>query len=398
MDTAGSKVDEIYITDWIALENIVAHGDFDRKYLEKIIHDVCEQKSDSECLEPCAIYETYMKKCVSKLRIKQFNASKEITGKNGKLYKIIDAKKYDIETVNPAFYFMFESLESNIYIIFSSGIGSRDYFIQFKNELTSLVEKIYIQHHSKKIILCGHSSGCVFSIYTGMIMKDKYNDFFDSNVIIVGSAPFKYSNDVLINFSYLPNVKIFANSIEISKLIENSEISDLIGDYNPSQLNKEILYADIFITNGPCKYNYEPITYITQDYNIITGKHIVRPITKIVEDLSPNKNTSISPLNFIAAKFHDWTTYYDNLINIYGKNLPWVKYTQGGEKSRKTPNRRRTPNRRKIPKYRKTRKHIRPIVQQHKSSRKHTSKLGTSSIRKRLTKYHSRRIPLDTSL
>ena len=118
--TAGSKVDEIYITDWIALENIVAHGDFDRKYLEKMIDDVCETKSDSECLEPCAIYEKYMKKkCVSKSRIKKFNDLKEITGKNGKLYKIIDAKKYDIETVNPEFYFMFESRESNIYIIFS---------------------------------------------------------------------------------------------------------------------------------------------------------------------------------------------------------------------------------------------------------------------------------------
>jgi len=197
-------------------------------------------------------------------------------------------------------------------------------------------------------------------------MKEKYNVFFESNVIVVGSAPFKYSDDPLFTFSYLLNVKIFASCVEYQ------ETKDLPIEY------RNTAYVDEFIFKGPGKYNYNPITYVSTD---VSKLYKVRPISELIPVLYAKYPYYIpEAIKSEINTYHSWTTYYNILTKIYGKGIQWDKVA-GGENHRK---------RRKTRKHKRTRKYIRPVVQQHKSSRKRTYKLRKSSIRKRLTSGHMR--------
>jgi hypothetical protein len=309
----------IYIEEWISLENIVTHH-VKKTYLEKIQGtDECLGNKDDNCVDNCEFYysETNNKNmCVSKNRIKRFQAtelSHIITGKNNNDYKILATKicekKIDGEDV---YYHVFLSMkENNIYILFNIGKVFDVNIIMGDNSikkfLRQLIDTILQEDLSneQKIIICGHSMGCVFSLITGSILKNNNSDFFDKNIIIIGSAPFKCFNDE--SFSNLKNVKIF-----VSCLIENG--------------NEPTMHVDCFVDKGFMSYNYKPLTYI--DY-------------KTKAEIDDIDNYKINYVSIVYCKqYHNWNLYYEILKKIYpfnngGGKITKLKYKNNTKKYKK---------------------------------------------------------------
>jgi hypothetical protein len=310
-----SVIDEVYIKEWLALQNIVTHK-YGKKYLEKSNEtDECEQWPNDICNKKidCDIYKSETQnsiKCVSKSRIKHFmssDVSPRIIGKNQQYYKLISSVKfngtihYKNNVVN-IYYYMFLSEETNhIYILFPTGYIFDKNYIETNNDLKKFINDLrdkILNHQMKpnqKIIICGHSLGCVLSLYTAMALKAKNEDFFNSNIIIIGSAPFKYSKNE--DFNYLTNVKIFAIGLKLENTV----------------------YVDCFLYKGPDGLNnYKPLTYIIQ-----TGSSLDTYETYIDEiEIIPVPIVS----NDYCEMYHNWKNYYDFLIKKYPFDKKGGKY------------------------------------------------------------------------
>lgn len=315
-----SVIDEVYIKEWLALQNIVTHK-YGKKYLEKSNgQDECEQWTNDICNKKidCDIYESETQnsiKCVSKSRIKHFmssDVSPRIIGKNQQYYKLISTVKFNgtihyKDNIVNIYYYMFLSEETNhIYILFPTGYIFDENYIETNNELKKFINDLrdkILNHQMKpnqKIIICGHSLGCVLSLYTAMALKDKNKDFFNSNIIIIGSAPFKYSKNE--DFNYLTNVKIFAIGLKLENTV----------------------YVDCFLYKGPNGLNnYKPLTYIIQ-----TGSNLDTYETYI-DEIKDNE-TDITPVpimnNDYCEMYHNWKNYYDFLIKKYPFDKKGGKY------------------------------------------------------------------------
>jgi hypothetical protein len=313
-----------YIKEWLALENIVTKP-FNKRYLEPLLPDtkdkcleeidkVCELRNNNNC--KIYITTTNDQLCVTKTRIKSFQATETaplIVGKNRKSYRLMSTVKFD-ENIDSAeiYYYIFLSLSTNnIYILFPTGVVfTNDEFknIKLKSFLQQLINEILKEDLSsdQKIIICGHSMGCVLSLYTGIIIQQTDENFFNSKIIIIGSAPFKYSNDSLFTFSYLHNVKIFAFCI-----IKENEA-----------------FIDCFVVQGPNNFNYNPLTYFTKDYKDNNSY--------LIDDIN---TYTLFALQEGCDFIHSWENYYSVLTKIY----PFTKFIvkTGGMRSLK-PRRKRT--------------------------------------------------------
>ena len=315
------------IREWLALENIVTK-EFNQKFLVPLLpntKDECLKKGFVDCNNNCYNYfsiSTGKKMCVTKTRIKRFEALEKshiIVGKNGVSYRLMSTVKFD-ETIdnNVIYYYIFLSLSTNnIYILFNTGIVfTNDEFQnnKLKSFLQQLIDEILNEHLNpeQKIIICGHSMGCVLSLYTGMMIQKTNEEFFNSKIIIIGSAPFKYSNDSLFTFSYLPNVKIFV----LCRIKDDKAI------------------IDCFVDKGRGKYNYTPLTYFTANENGF-----------LIDNINKYKKLFVHIES--CDNWHSWEMYYDVLTKIY----PFTSITErGGMRSRKS----RRKRRRTIKKNRKT--------------------------------------------
>jgi len=312
------------IREWLALENIVTKK-FKQKYLAPLLPDKKDKCSEEEINKDCEsrnnnncqIYSsssTNIKTCVTKTRIKRFESTEKspiIYGKNGNSYRLMSTVKFDgIIKGNEIYYYVFLSLStSNIYILFSTGpVFTKDEFqnTELKSFLQELISKILqeVLSSEQKVIICGHSMGCVLSLYTGMMIQKTNEDFFNSKIIIIGSAPFKYSNDSL--FSNLPNVKIFV----FCQIEDNND-------------NKKNAIIDCFVDKGPNAFNYNPLTYFTEDYNNNNGI--------LIDNI--NDYTIIFRNNLICSAMHIWENYYSVLTKIYPFNT--IKRVGGRIRSHK---------------------------------------------------------------
>jgi len=325
----GDTVEALYINDWIALENIALHP-FGKKYLlplsEEDTQDPCILKSSEDCNDSnCTIYESTKKKkkCVSKRRIQRFEATEKapiITGKNGKKYKLVSSKKQTIffndktkKIFFDIYYHIF--LSKHLYILFSKGYSSNeDEFtnIGIQNLLNPLVD-LLIQdnnylHSEQKIILCGHSLGCVLSFYTGMMILERNPDFFYSKIVIVGSAPFLFLRQDT-NFVDLPNVKVFVYGMKI---------------------NENITVVDPYINQGSTDLiNYTPLTYILE----IVEKIQVNDEKQHINDDNIKYEVIITKDIFETTTdktFHYWSNYFEALKHLYP-----LDETKGGRRKNK---------------------------------------------------------------
>jgi hypothetical protein len=306
-----------YIKEWLAIENIATKR-FGQKYLVNYPNDAddpCEETVIDECDDnkryTCRKYvsnSTNKNTCVSKDRIKKFQAPNTIVGR----YSINSKTQYSIKfemkesvlfnncfvikgRTFPMYYHVMLSEETNnVYILFpAGGIFEKDEFnknTELKEFLQELVDKILEQemYKMKKIIICGHSMGCVLALYTGMIMQKQDKDFFDNNVIIIGSAPFKYANDE--SFTNLKNVMVFVFAL--------------------SRKGGNGWDLDSFVNQGPCEFNYKPITYVS---NSTPEGDFDSTIINISEG-------GYDYLKFMTEEgsfYHRWENYQHVLYEIY---------------------------------------------------------------------------------
>jgi hypothetical protein len=274
------------------------------------MHTNCDERSSE-----CEIYESHStndKVCVSKKRIKKFQSdtiAPIIKGKNNKDYKLLETKLLHVVDnrkklyKGQIYYYIFLSVQSgNIYILFSTGESFKQNihkYIELGKFLAKLVNDILTIKlmRDQKIIICGHSLGCVLSLYTGMILHEMNPLYFSEKCVIVGSAPFKFTNNVdtstMINkdsyekFSNLKNVKIF-----------------VIGYFY-----EDVFYIDALVNNdnGENDYSYEPFTYI--GYN---KQHKI----DIINDEDIHTMQSITDTN-LQIDLHQWKNYYKTLSTIY---------------------------------------------------------------------------------
>lgn len=298
-----------YIKEWLALENIVL-GKFQRSYLTPVSDDNCSKHIFIQCKNEKGC-QTYRKSgsnkdiCVTETRIKRFaeESSPEIVGKNEKLYRLVYTVKYDGDTGTfvPAeiYYYILLSPTNDIYILFPAGsVFKKDQLTDnpdLKTFLQKLVNTIFAEKlgDGNKVIICGHSMGCVLSLYTGIMIKEQNEVFFNSNIIIIGSAPHKHSDNTH-NFSNLKNVIIFV-FCTIS--------SDNNYEYD--------CYADKGIDDLA---NYTPFTYFTSDEKyqdtIFDYKN-----AKLITDTTVKYQPIKAP--WICDYLHSWDNYFPILNKIY---------------------------------------------------------------------------------
>ena len=328
---------DTHIREWLALQNIVTKK-FNQSFLEPLLPDTIDKCTNEETDKPCKdrnnkncqIYtssSTDKDSCVTKRRIKRFETTEVspiIVGKNGKSYTLMRTVKFHkrIDNMEIYYYIFLSRSTNNIYILFPTGIVfTKDEFqnTELKYFLQNLINEILQEdlRSGEKIIICGHSMGCVLSLYTGMMIQETHKDFFDSNIIIIGSAPFKYSNDSLFTFSDLPNVKIYVFC----------------------QIDGNSASIDCYVFGGPNKFNYNPLTYFTSDDNY-NGE--------LIDDI--NKYSISYKYSKMCGYMHEWKNYYSALQSIY----PFTPTGIVGGRSRKARRkRRRTVKKHKKPTSRK---------------------------------------------
>ena len=86
------------------------------------------------------------------------------------------------------------SLNDTLFILFPSGDIISDLYKStcYFNPYFNFVIEFILQNQDKKIILGGHSMGCVFAQIIGNEILKRFPQLFKEKIIIVGTAPFKW--------------------------------------------------------------------------------------------------------------------------------------------------------------------------------------------------------------
>jgi len=289
----------LYINEWLSIENI-ATKKYQQKFLKDYrgLQDDCEKyKNDCEYHEGCEKYKRLLSKtkktqtlCVAKERIKSFKKGVSLYGKNKRIYRILETNLLGLIDGDEVYYLIMLSVSTNnIYILFPTGAVFKNNLRDMPNLvnfLQSLNDYIMTNLLSfNKIIFCGHSMGCVLSIFAATLMNDRDNSLFQEKFMLIGSAPYKCISDN--SFSNLLNVYIF-----------------VYGDENEEPPNKPILKVDCYIFKGVSEYNYSPLIYFG-----------VNGIIKNTE------NYTIEEQDFGCSYLHMWENYYNLLSKIFTNEM-----------------------------------------------------------------------------
>jgi hypothetical protein len=153
-----------------------------------------------------------------------------------------------------------------------------------------------------RIVICGHSLGCVNALYTAKIIKNNDRHFFIKKCFIIGSAPFK-TNDLKLLYD-MPNVKIFA----YCEIIDN------------------VAKIDCFLEKGYDGIKYKSIQYFTTINN--NGYELIHDITMYnIELFNDTDRMSINNNYTECQVSHRWENYYNGLSQIYKYNEQQDKIT-----------------------------------------------------------------------
>ena len=352
-----------YIKEWLALENIVTKP-YEQKFLEPLhqnSNDECLKNTDNCNSNDCTVYESSSKNekmCVSKTRIKNFNTQGIIiTGKNNEKYQLLMSNSIDptlilndVSSKLEVYYYIYLSLSTNnIYVLFPTGMIAHINYLNINTNdfFKNLVDKIFNLNNvkyndTKKIIISGHSMGCVLSLCLANLIKQRDEVFFKTNIIIIGSAPYNYyvnnaksdqNCDIENNNLKDPKLPLFAQKIlNDAKNKKHNENQIGIQLQNLENLNnsKNIkIFAYCFIENNNAYVdcyinenfgsNYNPLTYINQYGELV--------------DINKNKY-NINYYEFgtkTCNDAHQWDNYYKQLIKMY----PIDSVKSGGRKINK---------------------------------------------------------------
>ncbi len=285
------------IAEWADIQNIVVDKQFNKFALETLganEEDICELFDPAKCEKTmhCILYKP--DKCVGEKRKYLLHEPNiYLTSKSGLSFIVLDSmylSKIQLTTNKiDIYYCMVKSIQSdNIYVLFSSGIVLTYDELYNNKELNDglnlLIAKL-TSHKNKKIILGGHSMGCVLALYTGYKMQS-------FSGMIVGTAGAKWiANGV--NFTNQPNIKIFISG----ELRHNKK--------------KDSMFLDCFINEGDADLqSYNPVNVIYLDTEDGTPHEI--PYDMINYNVVfPEKTTTQ------CKKFHQWNYYFNILRKLY---------------------------------------------------------------------------------
>jgi hypothetical protein len=298
-----------YIIEWLDLVNIMSYP-YDkikitgserdnRGEIINIKDDECFNiKNIAECdkNEKCQSYTSKKTKiCISKTNLSNYLPSTSAIpnifipiGSNNR-YEIIDA---EIITES-IFYKIFKSKNTEIvYILFPTGDTSINLNTPEINiKLENLINKIM---NFKKIVIAGHSMGCMMALHFASILYQKNMTLFQEKCVVLGTGPYKGYQSSYV----LPNTKIFV----------------LVYAYENS------LYVDEFLYEGNYK-NYIPALFIN-DTTIPKESNYNHPdfLTTI------NSKQKISPRDIHDLKRYKKTLQYllnnnDFILYINNDNL-----------------------------------------------------------------------------
>ena len=274
------------------------------------------------------------------------------TGKNGEIYDIVDYSNLtekitelgeNVNAYKNIFYIICNSRRTNIkYVLFSSGRkGStpeekNDYVIDeafsfnmnaftglttFLKTFIDKVSKDCTENINQRYALCGHSTGCVLSLYTGLLFFNSNNDLFQKNFKIFAAGPFKWltTGEETKKYEDLKNINVFFSSI-IEDLGYPEEIDEFLFIKN---IDKTVLQR-----------HYFPLINLNNDFTTYIIKTVNRK-KYFQEESIYNKNISKDTLkhniqiliNQKIGDLHSWEKYYEYFFN-YIKNNHKIYYTK----------------------------------------------------------------------
>lgn len=214
---------------------------------------------------------------------------------NGLLYQLIDIINIKITFPDIDFdtkIFIFKEVDTdNIYFIFGPGIECNQeelYGSQINNIVYHVISiiKSYIKDRTQKIILCGHSFGCVLSQLVALkLIKFKGKKFVKRHIWLLGSGSFRWLR---------PRDKELYERIIKGKYIIFGYGNATYNNYYMSLINIKLLQTKIFVLrDGRESSEYE---------NKVTQRDIAR----------------ISRYN-ISKKIsaHEWKTYLRELKKYF---------------------------------------------------------------------------------
>ena len=303
---------DLFVKEWADIQNIVVDKSFHKFALDELganEEDICELLNPELCEKTmhCILYKP--DKCVSKKRTHSMHKPSVILkSKSGNSFYVLDSmylSKVQLTTTQVDMYYcMVRSLQTKtIYILFSSGIvlTRNDLYnnIELNHSLSLLIAKIsgaFQKNKDEKFVFGGHSMGCVLSLYTRLLIREK--PVFP-NCYVVGTAGAKW---------ILPDTQIDKQNIKIF----------ISGELRHSK-NGDTMLLDCFVNEGDNDLvAYKPLIvlyYDTTDRSAISVEFekIQSPI------IYPEKSSSQ------CKKFHMWS-YYQGLISQIYKDI-YIKKT-----------------------------------------------------------------------
>lgn len=315
------------ISEWISIQNVVVEKSYNKMMVEELGFDnevdVCTFISIEKCektKEYCVIQNN---KCISSSRLKKMHAKKTqiISRSTGEKFEVIFSKQLDtVETMVASiqmYYVVLRSIKTgHIYVLFSSGIVLKaSDFIEnpkVKDGLIDLIiflKRYLLENHNKKIILGGHSMGAILALYSGYLFKKHDSTLFHSNVVVLGSGIAKsVSDDMLVEMSNLPNIKMFIS-----------------GEVRKTKTTNKILY-DCLQDKGDMNM-YTPLNYIYKELVDDTFSYRVTPKSELTFKLEIGNENQ-------CKKVHMWSYYVSLLEQLYNYKQLHTSRTKSIRKSK----------------------------------------------------------------
>ena len=238
------------VREWISIEAIVTKP-YDYARIEEDPDDRCEKIPLTECStdDACEVYKSDRRElCIRKGRKGTFRKGPPIRTKNGLQFTLIKA---NFLASDPSFYYQIvESEASNQkYVLFPTGrvndVMGNESVQSFLTELAGQLIETQASY-----CICGHSMGCVLSLNLGLLIHQMSPAYFENQIVVLGSAPFRW----------LPASLAF-------KDMENVVVIVLCDQYVFDQVQNMMI--DCFYLEGNAQYGHHLPYYIM--YNKVDG-------------------------------------------------------------------------------------------------------------------------------
>ena len=309
----------------------------DKDHVKYIVANVYNGVDDDYLIkESCIKHYSESKKkdiCAAKSRRKAFEGtelSHTITGAFNIQFKILSTVPFTTKDVRykQTIYTQILSNENNgindLYIAFPCGVvmdmnmlwENQDYL----NYLEELYQKYILEYSASyhKVVIVGHSMGCVLALRFAYHIFKRNRSFFDERCIVLGSGghcwiPKKSLGTTFDeSFNNLPNIQVFITGYNLLDKKENK--SKLLDDSDSSDDDKsDINYRVDFIVKNLINISRPDDSILNiKKYRVYYPMILLNIDTKMIDAENIPKNVKVQGMPYI----HDWEQYYKLLLSL----------------------------------------------------------------------------------